>query len=1341
MDHQVQNIASAGCVRNYEPLSFRPKLRGEYTDKASEALRENVSRLMQSMSTMKPHSGERRSIKVVDASSVHDAKEESERKETSETRNDQSELRKAANELQVSQKMRLAAEGKQHEIEEKLQKTEEQLRSAQKELEKLKLHRAVPPSCQEVSSQPASSSGSEETQPDSWEGTEANPKLVRLFRGDMRPVDNEETACLWDRVLQWDLVIALPNPDHPDVPSGRVTCQEAKKTFERTFSASSGRGGNEQKVEENSFMEAFRRLRPAGKGNDEYPQTTAIAGPCPAMCRSHGGSFVSTDAGSAFEHSKVPDLCCGDFLSLIRNTLVTKLSHMIGLTVELVFSQKYGHIYLLVAADEEDLMAHAERTRFPMAVNLLHADPDAFEPCERDYRETAEAFFCFAGNYDDVKSTQEKLAENANEAKQQPKIGMTLNVDYQKLSAHDKDELKSELRDTLAESAGVDPSMVSVMLKDLQSSKSVQVDADIRGSDAAWQKSINKSRTVKRVAEAANVIPGVQAAASSVTGKLEVKGFEVKEASELTWAPREVAEALDSQFKRLKARGEEARRRQAEAPSGAGVGDLEENRNYRLPEDPGDVRRDVYLTYLQKRLERQIPIRAIYEANDEHKPPDERKLRCLWDYLGIKAPITKVRAPYDTRPGIPWLMHQTETISGRAVESHFSPSDRLQLLMDMISRQVDLPHLVGLNLIVDYFPMCDDTLRAAALIPSIRFLLEDPAPGGPISSKYKSGKDGQAGMAIRLPPKAKKKGFVAFMRRIFQEKSEDIYFGQQIALYFTFMRHFASWLVLPALFGFIFQLSSLFLPDNDVINRDTVVLLNALFLTIWAPLWLTSWTRRQDEKLLEWGFLGYNGPSLPQTARMQFWGKVRNSPITGKDGEIYDSGFMRSLRFSLSFCVSLVTVVIVMATVALCSAARVYFYEYCVLPYFNFNFSQNVVGVVNAIQIILFNKMYGSMAHWLTSHENHETYQGFVSAYASKTIMFQFINSFSSLFYTAFLKEWLETKIFKSTHDLCAADGVSAFWGSNCYMGLMNKQLSTLLIVFCAKNAFELGSPMLKVIMKKKSEKATRVPKSEEEATTGYTSERSEKSQDTYQSTKSSTEGTHADISNLVRRIDHEFMQPPYGQPWLAYDGSVDDYSELIVMFGFLVFFSITFPFAGVLVLFSCVLEIVVDSYKMEHLVRRPLPRMEVSVGVWLQVFNCMIWLAILCNTSLLVFTAKMNNPAFLTLIFGEDVSDAVSWVFYCLVLGSAKGFVVLRQAGSSSDKRLDLAQKRARFSLQRLYEKGHQQRQKFAATMELADFQVKDPKHELPGMNSARWGFQHAGRLTVSMERASYAS
>jgi hypothetical protein len=104
-------------------------------------------------------------------------------------------------------------------------------------------------------------------------------------------------------------------------------------------------------------------------------------------------------------------------------------------------------------------------------------------------------------------------------------VGMTLNVDYQKLSTDDKDELKLKLRGTLAKGAGVDETAVFVEL----AQGSVKVHAEIRSPDADSAQSViesmRASNVEEEVVEVANSIPGVEAAAQ---GELKVEGLEVK---------------------------------------------------------------------------------------------------------------------------------------------------------------------------------------------------------------------------------------------------------------------------------------------------------------------------------------------------------------------------------------------------------------------------------------------------------------------------------------------------------------------------------------------------------------------------------------------------------------------------------------------------------------------------------------------------------------------------------------------------------------------------------------------------------------------------------------------
>ena len=74
----------------------------------------------------------------------------------------------------------------------------------------------------------------------------------------------------------------------------------------------------------------------------------------------------------------------------------------------------------------------------------------------------------------------------------------------------------------------------------------------------------------------------------------------------------------------------------------------------------------------------------------------------------------------------------------------------------------------------------------------------------------------------------------------------------------------------------------------------------------------------------------------------------------------------------------------------------------------------------------------------------------------------------------------------------------------------------------------------------------------------------------------------------------------PYGAPKFAFDGTIEDYAEIAVMFGFLVLFSITAPFVGILIYMASLMEVYVDTFKMKHLIRRPFPTQQPGgIHIW----------------------------------------------------------------------------------------------------------------------------------------------
>jgi hypothetical protein len=113
-----------------------------------------------------------------------------------------------------------------------------------------------------------------------------------------------------------------------------------------------------------------------------------------------------------------------------------------------------------------------------------------------------------------------------------------------------------------------------------------------------------------------------------------------------------------------------------------------------------------------------------------------------------------------------------------------------------------------------------------------------------------------------------------------------------------------------------------------------------------------------------------------------------------------------------------------------------------------------LAGLINAVQIGIMNTLYRKVAIWLNNWENHRTDTDFENHLILKTFLFQFVNSYASFFYIAFLKDAAT----------CIAPNIAAPIGRAACMGELQTQLLT---IFGSKlvvgNLTEVLIPMIKV--------------------------------------------------------------------------------------------------------------------------------------------------------------------------------------------------------------------------------------------------------------------------------------
>ena len=218
------------------------------------------------------------------------------------------------------------------------------------------------------------------------------------------------------------------------------------------------------------------------------------------------------------------------------------------------------------------------------------------------------------------------------------------------------------------------------------------------------------------------------------------------------------------------------------------------------------------------------------------------------------------------------------------------------------------------------------------------------------------------------------------------------YLGEKIAIYFAFFGHYTCWLFVAGLVGLLVTIDA----ASDSLRQHTDILqalsnswdivFMCIFLSAWSQLLIVYWKRQASFLRMQWGT---NGFYQDERERVEFWGEIQDSVITGKK-VVHFHQIYRNLRICLSVITIAFLVCIVIFAILLVTLVGIMY--------------GNIVGaVVNAVIILVLNKMYFPLAVGLSSCENYRTDSEFQDALVSKLFAFQFVNSYSSFFYVAFV--------------------------------------------------------------------------------------------------------------------------------------------------------------------------------------------------------------------------------------------------------------------------------------------------------------------------------------------------
>ena len=227
------------------------------------------------------------------------------------------------------------------------------------------------------------------------------------------------------------------------------------------------------------------------------------------------------------------------------------------------------------------------------------------------------------------------------------------------------------------------------------------------------------------------------------------------------------------------------------------------------------------------------------------------------------------------------------------------------------------------------------------------------------------------------------------------------YMGEKIGLYYVFMGHYNRFLVIPAFVGVPIQLAVFFYSRKDPYegyNDAPFLPFYSFFVSLWAIFMLEFWKRREKRTALEWGTSGQEDHDVPQP---EFRGDRIKSFIDGGDNYIHFPSTTRNKYVFQSSLAIFGLTLLVMGVVASVYTLKTYLQNNGLSS----GNAQLYASVINSVQIQLTNLLYTFLANELTQRENHRTQAKYDDALVVKIFVFQFINSFTSFFYLAFLTE------------------------------------------------------------------------------------------------------------------------------------------------------------------------------------------------------------------------------------------------------------------------------------------------------------------------------------------------
>ncbi|KAK7892122.1 hypothetical protein WMY93_024085 [Mugilogobius chulae] len=365
-------------------------------------------------------------------------------------------------------------------------------------------------------------------------------------------------------------------------------------------------------------------------------------------------------------------------------------------------------------------------------------------------------------------------------------------------------------------------------------------------------------------------------------------------------------------------------------------------------------------------------------------------------------------------------------------------------------------------------------------------------------------------------------------------------------------------------------------------NHGTVFF--AMFMAIWATLFLEFWKRHRASYVCEWKVSDWSEEE--EELILQIVNNINCEPRR------YKHSYLRSTLVLI--CVTIMILVIIGLTHALVVfrvIAAVFLAEgsWEFLSTHSNSGAMMLGALFHYLIIIVMTRINRIVAMKLCEFEKTRSFAETEKSFTIKMFTFQFFTYFSSLFYVAFF-------LGRINGHPGGYVRIAGIWRleechpSGCLTDLFIQMAIIMVLKQTISNVFEFIGPWFSRWLKKR-----RAKKLQRKCGHCY----------------------HKDES-----MDSELCETCKLRDWLRnyHLNDVDSFSlfdeflEIVIQFSFTTIFVAAFPLAPLLALFNNVIEIRLDAIKMVTLERRLVPKKTNDIGVWIDVLETIGVLAVIAN-------------------------------------------------------------------------------------------------------------------------------